>query len=210
MSVSKIGICNIALAHLGAGAIRSFDENNKRARMSEVFFASVRDYLLSKFDWPFARKFKWLQPLNLPEAEQVPNFFAYQLPNDCRTPRDIHPPGSKDPWEVMGNRLFCKIDPSSGEVAGLYYTVQEVDTTKYSDTFITLLALLLAIRIAPSITQDKELTKTLFAQYDREYRDAWESDANIGNLYREFDEDPNNDTFVSPDGYIATSIFGTD
>ena len=52
---SKIGICNLALAHLGADSIRSFEETNKRARMADVFFDQVRDYLLSKFDWPFFR-----------------------------------------------------------------------------------------------------------------------------------------------------------
>jgi hypothetical protein len=200
MADSKIQICNQALSLLGADAIRSFDENNKRARMCDVFFESTRNYLLTKFDWPFARKYAKLQLL---AEEIVPaDKYAYQLPNDCMIPRDLHPPGSYDPWSVHGRVLWCNI--SSEQEVFLYYTIQVMDTSLFSATFSNLLALALAVRICMPISQDKALASVLDQRYLQEQRDVWESEANVGNDYRMFDEDPDNDTFVNPGGWYAS------
>lgn len=195
MAYSKVGICNLAFALVGASAIRDFDESNKRARMAEVFYEPTRDYLLSKFDWPFARSFKNLQKLSTTDIDVPEGMNAFKLPNDCRTPRDIHPLGSRVKWEVYGSALL-----TPEESVGLYYTKQETNPTRFSDTFVNVLALGLAIKMAPSITQDKQLVQSLVQQYEMAKMEAWESDANIGNMYREHDEDPNNDRFVYPDG----------
>ena len=200
-SYSKVGICNLAFAMIGASAIRDFDESNKRARMAEVFYEPTRDYLLTKFDWPFARKYKKLQRLAASDTDIPDGLFAFQLPNDCKTPRNIAPYGSRVKWEVYGTSLVA-----ATETASLFYTVQEVNPTRFSDTFVHLLSLGLAVKLAPVITQDKQLVATLQDQFIRGQNEAWESDANIGNLYREYDEDPNNDTFVNPEIAITSNI----
>lgn len=204
MSLSKIAICNLALAALGADSIRSFDEKNKRARMADVFFEPARDYLLSRFDWPFARKFIKLNQLT-DETEAAPDgYYVYQLPADCETPRDLWPRGSKDWWEVNGQHLLCK----KSEEVYIYYTCTELNPTIFSSTFAMLLATYLAVRMSPAVTQDKRVTDSLYSQYQNELRDCWESDANIGNDYRTYDEDPNNDSFVYPDGFIPEDEYG--
>lgn len=206
MATSKIGICNLALAHLGADAIRSFDENNKRARMCDIFYEAAREYLLARFDWPFARKTRLLKQVLLDDDEMLPNQYPYQLPSDCVTPRDLMLRGSKEYWYVAGKILWCHYDTDVD--VRLYYTAQVTDVLQFSATFKTLLALLIAIRIGPSITQDKALVAALYEQYKVETLDAWESDANIGEDYRKYDEDPNNDSFVSPGGYVSTDDDG--
>lgn len=209
MSVSKIGICNIALAMLGADSIRAFDENNKRSRLCDVFFETTRDYLLSKFDWPFARKLTELQALD-PVAMDITvpiGQYAYQLPSDCKTPRDILPRGSRTPWSVIGTMVYCRIPPDSEPVI-LKYTVQAVDSSIYTNTFINLLALGLAVKLCPALTQDKKLTTALMDQFNVEQANAWESDANIGEDYREPDETPENDTFVNVDGFYDPNLRG--
>lgn len=199
MATSEIGICNVALAALGADAIRSFNEKNKRSRMCKNFYDVTRDYLLARFDWPFARAFKNLKELDLSTEDVPEGEHAFQLPIDCKTPRDVHPPGSATAWRISGNRLF-----THKSSIGLYYTKKEVNPSLYSDTFSNMLAEGLAVRLCTPITQDKELAKTLFAQFRGELRDAEESDANIGNDYRTFDEDPENDSFVT--GHPPTEI----
>lgn len=210
MSVSKIGICNIALAMLGAESIRSFDENNKRARMSDVFFDSTRDYLLTKFDWPFARKLAELQPLDADTmGVTVPlGYYLYQLPYDCKTPRDVLPSGSRNEWSIMSNMLYCRRPPEELDECPLIlkYTRVVSDTTVYSDTFVNLLALGIAVKMSPAITQDKPLTAALMDQFNVEQLNAWESDANIGSEYRMADETPENDTFVNVDGWYDPNI----
>lgn len=205
MAQSKIGICNTALAMLGAAAIRDFEEDNKRARMCDVFYESVRDYLLSRYDWPFARRYLKLQPLDEDVEDTPENLHGYQLPSDCRTPRDIAPPGSRIKWQIFGTSLYCRIPPESPVY--LYYTSKEIDVSTYSDTFIMILALGMASYLAPSITQDKGVAQNLTRRFEIEQREGFESDANVGNSYREPDERPENDTFVNPDGFLGFSPY---
>lgn len=201
MAYSKVNISNQALALMGAAPIRDFTENNKRARMADVLFEPSRDLLLSKFDWPFARKYKELNQLDL-SAEDTPwGEYGYSLPSDCITPRDIWPKGSNDSWHIIGEVLFCNQD-----AVGLFYTGRVDSAAKYSDTFADLLALRMAVKMCPAITQDKRLTAELKQQYKEETFEAWETDANIGNDYRAYDEDPNNDTFVDPDRLPTAGI----
>ena len=200
MAYSKISICNLALAIVGAAAIRDFDEPNKRARMCFTFYEPTKDFLLSRLDWSFARKYKQLNQLALNVDEVPKGMFPYQLPNDCKTPRYITPVGSASAWELMGDVLFCR---QPGNVA-LYYTAFETPVSRFTDPFVNVLSLGIAVRLSPPITQDAALTNSLYKQFISEQQEAWESDANIGNMYREFDEDPNNDTFVHPD--LATYL----
>lgn len=207
MSVSKVDICNSALGLLGADRIRSVDEDNKRARMCDRFYESAKAYLLARFDWPFAKKLKKLQPLAVDEDDQIEGRYEYALPSDCITPRDLYPPGGRNWWEIMGKTLICRVSPDSDTEVILMYTGRVEDVTYFTDTFVNLLALSIAVRIAPSITQDEALAKSLYGQYQTELRDAWESDANVGNDYRAYNEDPNNDSFVYPDGVYPTDQY---
>ena len=196
MAHSKISICNLSLAMLGAAPIRDFAEDNKRARMCDVFFDACRDLILSKFDWPFAHRYKKLQQLSsenvaIPEGEYI-----YQLPEDCLVARDIQERGSDVIWCVMGDHIHCKIS----ENVFLHYTAQETNPSMFSDTFVNILFLLLAVRIGPPISQDKALVEAINKQYVYAQADSWETDANIGTLDRGYDNTPENDTFVSPPG----------
>jgi len=195
---SKIGICNIALAAIGEDSIRDFDEGNKRARMCDVFYETTRDYLLAQFNWPFARSRQLVQKLAEAENYIPEGTYPYALPADCHQPIDLYPEGSMQNWEVMGREMYCPYDSEEVEVI-LVYTRYEVNPTKFSAQFSNLLGLALAVRICPSLTQDKELTKTLFQQYEVISRDAWGVDASVGNKHLHNNENPQFDPFVDPD-----------
>ena len=199
MAYSDVSISNIALSLLGADAIRDFDENNKRARMCSNVFEPTKNTILSKFDWPFARKYAELTKLDLTDLPIPFGSYGFQLPNNCITPRDIAPLGSRDHWEIMGSVLYT----NKSEV-GLYYTAQITSPSSFSDAFVSLLSLAISIKIGPPITQDKKLVSELKAQYISERNEVFESEANIGNDYREYDNDPDNDSFVNPDISEAT------
>ncbi len=194
---SEVSICNMAFALLGEDSIRSFDDSNRRARLSQRLYEATRDYLLFRFDWPFARAYKYLKEVDTSDLDVPEGQHVFQLPSDCLVPRDIHPRGSKEPWEVYGNLLYTPL-----ATVGLYYTRKETNTNLFSTTFANLLATALAVRLAPPLAQDDALTGQLYKQYQYELREVMESDANIGNTYRSYDEDPDNDSFVDPDmGY---------
>jgi hypothetical protein len=211
-STSKIEICNIALSIIGADSIRNFDENNKRSRMCDVLYESARDELLSSFDWSFARRIAKLQQVPTDTGTHPPGLYAYKLPNDCKVPRDLWPPGSFESWFLLGNILYCKQDNiEDGVDIFLVYTGKEINTTMFSDTFANTLAILLASRLAGPITQDKNLTKTLYDQFRIEYQNAIDIDANLGNQYKYPDGISELDSFVTGEKFNGdpqdTSIF---
>ena len=195
MAKSKIEICNIALGLLGSAAIRDFNEDNKRARMCELFFDFTRDELLAKLDWTFARCIVKLQnvvtDLPVPAGWQV-----CQLPSDCVAPRSIEPQGTQVRWEVFGDKLRTNLVGS----VYLRYTKLETDVSVYTPIFCNLLALGLAVKLCMPVAQDKRLFESLTNMYRTMEFDTLEADANIGTMYREYDNDPNNDTFVSSGG----------
>lgn len=195
MARSKIEICNIALGLLGASAIRDFNEDNKRARMCELFFDFTRDELLAKFDWTFARKVAKLR--NVIAKMPVPTGWQVcQLPADCLVPRNIEPPGTQYKWDIFGDTI---VTDKVGTVY-LRYTAVEINVLLYSATFCNMLATGVALKLCMPIAQDKKLFEHLTGIYMRMEAELFESDANIGTNYREYDNDPNNDTFVTSGG----------
>lgn len=203
MRKSKVDICNIALvAHLGLESIRSFEDNNVRSRMCDVSFDITKDYLLSTFDWPFARKYVLLSQVD-PDTITLPTGdYAYSLPNDCITPRQVGEDTENVKWRVEGNNLICTTS-EDGEVY-LYYTAQIVDTFAFSDPFLNLLAMTLASRIGLALTKNQKLVNSLMNQLVVVETQAWDAEANKGNIYKRASDDPNNDTFVNSPLYSNT------
>ncbi len=195
---SEVDICNQALAMVGADFIQALDNSTKRARACSAFYPVLRDYLLARLDWPFAKKLKVLTPLDAEQLSfKVPDgWYPYQVPSDCLAPRDLHPPGSRSRWKQFQNVLLIPV-PSSAEPK-LYYTARIENPSLFSMTFVNLLAVGIAARLAPSIAQDKALTSALHKQWMNEQFTVFADDANIGEDYRTYDEEPLNDTFVDP------------
>ncbi len=200
MIQSKVGICNQALAAIGEDAIRDLTDGNVRARMCDVFYDTTRNYLLSQFDWPFARKQMKLTQLAVPQDWTPEGIYAYSLPSDCHQPLDLFPEGSMQNFEIRGQELYCSVDSTQSTIpVVLIYTRYEENPTKFSAQFANLLSIALAVRICPSISQDKELVKTLFGQYEMITKEAWGTDANIGNKHLHNNDNPALDSFVDPD-----------
>jgi hypothetical protein len=196
MGFSKVDICNMALSHIGEVSIQSFEDNNRRARLCNTLFVPYMLTVLTDIDWAFARRFKQLQEISSPaNVDTTEGLYTYGLPSDCLVPRDLHPKGSQDSWEVIGRYLQCQKSYDQGVY--LYYTTSEVVASDFTHAFAITVAAAMAMALAPSLTQDVKLTALLTQQYERIKADAWHSDTNTGNNYREYDGDPENDTFVN-------------
>ena len=211
---SAVDICNMALAMVGANLIRSLDEDNKRARTCAVFYPMTRDYLLDRFDWNFARKMAYLQPLSEERvigrppviSGSIPDgWYAYQQPHDCITPRDVHPPGSQKTakWKKFQNMILTVLPPETKP--RLYYTCAVESTALFSPSFCTLLATGLALKLAPALAKDQQMTQSLLQQWKMEQAEVFGDDASTGDEYREHDERPEVDTFVYPDRVFLTT-----
>ena len=207
MATSKIQICNVALGLIGENVIRSFDEENSRARLADRMYDTVQQYVLNLFDWPFARAFRKLHkldPTDIFYGEMPAGINAYQIPSDCSVPRDIHPRGTNIPWMIIGDVIAT---PASENVH-LHYTRKEINPAKFSDTFTNSVIELLASRLANPLKQDKALAKDLFNTFQMNLQNSMAVDANIGSDYRHQDEDPDFDSFVNPDRQLGYAAYG--
>jgi len=193
MAYSKVDICNTALALLGESPIRSLEDENTRASLCNQMYAPVRDYLLFKFDWGFARRLSKLQ--RLLDFETPPLIYPYEIPANCRIVRELYPHGSREWWEVMGRVFLCR----KFENVYIYYTTNDAPETHFSDAFAFLFSLGLAVKLGPPLTQNNQLSDSLFKQFKIEEREAWAADADQSNDYKPIDGLPEYDTFVNPD-----------
>lgn len=199
---SEIEICNLALTRLGADSIRSFDEDNKRARLSQITYRHVRDLLLEDYEWVFNTKYAPLAQL----ATVTHPFFTYvyRVPSDCLYPRQIliedQPTKSTTKWEVFSNNLATDV-----EDAWLRYSEAITVTGFFPVYFIEAVAAQVAAELAPAIVQDKQRYNALMNVAEARLARARDKDAEIGVEYRFRDNDPDNDTFVYPPGSLVDS-----
>lgn len=202
MKYSDLDICNIALGLIGSDPIDDMSANHKKNRQCKLFYDITRDYLLTSFDWSFARKFQMLEAATLDAANVPPGLYAYDLPEDCEIPRFLYPLIQRESWEILGNSLFTRRDD---DYVGLYYTRKDVRSFEFTTAFTNLMGIGVAVRLASPIVQDPELVSTLYSQFLQEQNNCMAIDANASNNYRAYDEDPNNDTFVNPglDDFLA-------
>jgi hypothetical protein len=180
---------------VGEASIKDFLEDNRRARFCKNLYHSSLTYSLTKHDWAFARKYTVLNALVLTDEQKkaVPgDTIVYELPSDCLIPRNLLGRSGRVKWEVMGNKLY-----TDKECVGLYYTNSETRPEEFSDTFVRVLSLDIAVKLSGPMSQDKQFTSSLYRQYLSELDGSYETDSNIGDWYRESTSDPENDTFVN-------------
>lgn len=199
-----IEICNLALARLGADVIRSFDEDNKRARLCDITFQHIRNLFLEDYEWVFNTRYAALPLLSNVTHPQFP--YVYQLPADCLYPRQLMDESgrvsSKVKWEIFESHLATSV-----ENAWLRYSFVVAEATSFPVYFVEAVAAQMAAEMAPSIVQDKKRYAELLPIAEMQLARAREKDAEIGVEYRHRDVDFNNDSWIYPDGGLdGTSV----
>jgi hypothetical protein len=193
MAKSSIAICNISLSTLGERSIRSFDEDNQRARLCGNLYDFAVEFVLSQFDWPFARSY-----YDLREAMDSGFTFSdgrktYQLPPDCLVARDVLPRGNKDSWEVIGN--YAVMIPTS-DAMQLRYTKRETNPSLFSGSFSMLVADFLTAKLSGPLKGGKvSESRALMEVFNFNLATLPVVDANVGSGERNPDDDPNADSF---------------
>lgn len=196
MASSEVSICNIALAALGSDPIHSLEENNKRSRLCKVFYPEVRDLLLSRHDWAFARKYVQLQEIAdyADDNALEEGYYAFALPSDCLRAIDLDPIGLKDRWELRGSAVITVLD----EEVYLKYTRQVTDVGLFSSEFKNILAFEMALHLAMPLTMDKKTVEMMRQAASMAFMEGTALNANIGSEHRNPALDPVFDTFVNP------------
>lgn len=165
--VSKIDICNLALAHLGQEPISSLTQEDERARRLNLFYEPVKAEVLRTHNWAFATVQEPLIRLEDPSAAPYP--YLYQYPVEALFVRQITDPaypGKKYPFrEVFRRRLNQRAVETPAPQAVAEYTRQVKDETQLDPAFVKAFALALASDLALALTGDNALAKLLFNRY---------------------------------------------
>lgn len=159
---SQVGICNLALGHLGDEAtVTSIDppEGSEQAEHCAVFYPMALSSILEDHDWGFATKRATLVQLSEDPPEQWG--YIYALPNLCVKPRAVLIPGTtadddSEEFLIESNSSGTTVIYTNAANAILRYTAYVDDTTKFTGSFTLAFARKLASFLAGPIIKGSE------------------------------------------------------
>lgn len=165
--ISKIAICNLALAQLGQSPISSLEQDDEKARRLKLFYEPVRDEVLRTHNWAFAGTEEPLAALETPEA--APGRFLYKYPAEALFIRRVFCPGSRPAAlkfrEYFRSDLHCRVLETSQPQAFAEYTRRILDETLFDPAFVKSFSLALACDLAVALTGDSTLASQLLQKY---------------------------------------------
>lgn len=154
--VSKVSICNRALAKIGDEiSILSLDDASKQARYCKMLFPETRDMVLRSYPWRFALKRYALAPMAEKPLFGFSNQFS--LPLDClrvwKTEHDIS-------YQIEGRSVLADVDMFC------FVGIRKIEDPSYFDPmFVEAFALKLASELALPLTASVSLKEALLKEY---------------------------------------------
>ena len=146
---SDVGIANAALRKLGQAPITAFSENSKAARLANERFAELRDELLFRHPWNFARKRASLAASATAPAWGFTN--AFPLPTDYIRMYEVNGEDEETgKWKVEDGSIVTDL-AAELEILDVY---QVTDANRMSAGFREALASVLAADWAEDLTGD--------------------------------------------------------
>jgi hypothetical protein len=177
---SVVGICNIALSHVGKTTISDINEESEEARQCKLHYALTRDTMLQAYPWLFARKMQVLAEVTNTWGERWQHTFT--RPSDCLKPIrivpeiDIADDNNGIAYSVGEGLIYCDISP-----AKLEFTMRFEDPTRFPPLFQDALSWALATKIAMPLTKDQGVRKDAYQIAGQTLGAAQMADANEAN-----------------------------
>lgn len=191
--VSKIDICNLALAHLGQEGISSLTQDDERARRIHLFYEPVKAEVLRTHNWAFALVREPLVLLEDPSAPAYP--YLYQYPADGLFVRKVFAGESgRKPFEfkeVYRRRINQRAIQTPAPQAVAEYTRDVQDATQFDPAFVKAFSLALAADLALTLTGDEGLSRLMLTRYAQSLEEARRS-----NMSEEFQIPPAESVFM--------------
>ena len=191
--ISKIDICNMALAQLGQEPIASLEQEDERARRCHLFYDPVRQEVLRTHHWAFACGQMPLAVLSSPQQAGEPYTYAY--PQDCLFLRKVYEsrnPSRPVPFkevyrqDIQARTIQCAVSQAQAE-----YTRDVRDELLFDPAFVKAFSLALATDLAQTLTADTALAQRILQKYTLALDEARRS-----NMSEEFMLHPAESAFV--------------
>ncbi|MCD8378066.1 MAG: hypothetical protein LUB59_04680 [Candidatus Gastranaerophilales bacterium] len=155
MALATIDICNMALDYCNIRNITSIDENTKEAKKCKMWYDIARKGLLMNINASFSIKRAVLAEY----TDYIPVYGygkAYALPGDLLQVLNLGNPIDDNLYQIEGEYFYCD---EKIEQVFIRYIADITDTTKFDSEFCDLLALKLAEKICPALTEDEQKTQ---------------------------------------------------
>lgn len=175
--VSKVSICNLALAQLGQSPISSLEQSDEKARRLKLFYNPVRDEVLRTHNWAFATVQEPLVLLDFPLSPSTETTgvigknsrFLYRYPCRSLFIRRIFDPSVPN-RNVSFREVFRPDLQARGVACGLpgawvEYTARVTDESLFDAAFVKCFSLALAADVALALTGDQGLAAGLLQKY---------------------------------------------
>ncbi|GAA5120679.1 hypothetical protein JIN84_05885 [Luteolibacter yonseiensis] len=167
---SPTDIANLALQHLGESRITSItDTGDKVSRTCGLNYPQARDEALQTAPWTCAKAQATLTRLS--QAPLHKWKAAYQLPVDFIRLCEVGGGGAWFPSEYfdrMGSRLVLgRGDDETPVTLDIEYIFRQEDTSTYDPLLVECLALLLASKMARTLTGSDSKAQALRDEYER-------------------------------------------
>ena len=165
--ISKLDICNLALAQLGQEPISSLGQDDERARRCNLFYDPVRREVLRTHNWRFACAQADLELLE--NASEAMGSYVYAYPQNCLFLRKVYAKGAvsesvafKELYrtELPGKVIICALPQAQVE-----YTRDVTDTTIFDPAFVKAFSLALAADLALTLSADMNLAQRILQLY---------------------------------------------
>lgn len=163
---TDVDIGNMALGHLGTRAtIADLTENSTEAREISRWYVTVRDTMIRKLDWNFARVYIALAELGTPPSRWG---YSYAYPSDCLKFWRIDTGISVlaiDPavtFEVGSDGASRFIWTNYAQAVGVY-SQRVTDPNRFDPEFTMAFSTALAAMVALPITQKVDIRNSLQA-----------------------------------------------
>lgn len=157
---TQLGICNRALAHIGARSISSIDGTSREAVYCKTFYDDTRRMLLRKVAWPFAVATASLALVDTDDDREY--YYRFSVPNNCI--RVLYIEQDRDaPFVLRNGDLYTNYD----ETVTLVYVKDEDNPTEFDQSFSDAFAYALAAALAYPITQQSRLSETMLATSEK-------------------------------------------
>lgn len=184
-TVNQVGIYNMALGQIGVSRfINATTDQTTEARTCNIFWENVRDQVLARIDWLFARRSAILELTTLTSNSWK---YVYSYPSDCLAAREVS--SGQDffrrryqhdaPFEVAENEVGGGLVVLTNERdAVLVYTARVITYSLWSPSFVNCLSLLLGSKIVGPLSSNPKYAADLGRAYEVALQDAAASSLN--------------------------------
>lgn len=157
MATSVIGICNSALAKIGAASILSLTDGSAQASRCNEAFSRCLDDVLRQYPWPCA-----LARATLARLADAPAWgfsYAYQLPADCLRVVEVDGDASAS-CRLEGSTIVSDL-----EALSILYVRHLTDMNRLSASLAEVVALRLASELVYAISGNATQQELFYKEY---------------------------------------------